>query len=92
MRVPRGDDLHALTFAQALAVVFTGPRPKISRYRSPNDVYIDKWVYELLDLIERTAAKRVLIDSLSDLQYAAPIPCASASSSTRSCNASRARP
>ncbi len=43
-------------------------------YRSPNDVYIDEWVYELLDLIERTAAKRVLIDSLSDLQYAAPDP------------------
>jgi circadian clock protein KaiC len=43
-------------------------------YRSPNDVYIDEWVYELLDLIERTGAKRVLIDSLSDLQYAAPDP------------------
>jgi circadian clock protein KaiC len=41
-------------------------------YRSPNDVYIDEWVYELLDLIERTGARRVLIDSLSDLQYAAP--------------------
>jgi circadian clock protein KaiC len=41
-------------------------------YRSPNDVYIDEWVYELLDLIERTGATRVLIDSLSDLQYAAP--------------------
>ena len=41
-------------------------------YRSPNDVYIDEWVYEVLDLIERTGAKRVLIDSLSDLQYAAP--------------------
>ena len=43
-------------------------------YRSPNDVYIDEWVYELLDLIERIGAKRVLIDSLSDLQYAAPDP------------------
>jgi circadian clock protein KaiC len=43
-------------------------------YRSPNDVYIDEWVYELLDLIERTGSKRVLIDSLSDLQYAAPDP------------------
>ena len=41
-------------------------------YRSPNDVYIDEWVYELLDLIEGTGAKRVLIDSISDLQYAAP--------------------
>jgi circadian clock protein KaiC len=41
-------------------------------YRSPNDVYIDEWVYELLGLIERTAATRVMIDSLSDLQYATP--------------------
>jgi len=39
-------------------------------YRSPNDVYIDEWVYELLDLIESTGATRVMIDSLSDLQYA----------------------
>jgi circadian clock protein KaiC len=41
-------------------------------YRSPTDVYIDEWVYDLLDLVERTGARRVLIDSLSDLQYAAP--------------------
>jgi len=43
-------------------------------YRSPNDVYIDEWVYELLALIEATGATRVLIDSLSDLHYAAPDP------------------
>jgi circadian clock protein KaiC len=43
-------------------------------YRSPNDVYIDEWVYELLDLVERAAAKRVLIDSLSDLQYTTTDP------------------
>jgi circadian clock protein KaiC len=43
-------------------------------YRSPNDVYIDEWVYELLDLVEATGARRVLIDSLSDLHYAATDP------------------
>ena len=43
-------------------------------HRSPNDVYIDEWVYELLDLIETTGATRVMIDSLSDLQYATPDP------------------
>ena len=43
-------------------------------YRSPNDVYIDEWVYELLELIEATHATRVLIDGLSDLQYATPDP------------------
>jgi circadian clock protein KaiC len=41
-------------------------------YRSPNDVYIDEWVYELLDAVERTDARRVVIDGLSDLQYATP--------------------
>jgi circadian clock protein KaiC len=41
-------------------------------YRSPVDIYVDEWVYELLDAVERTGARRVLIDSLSDLQLAAP--------------------
>ncbi|HYH89666.1 MAG TPA: ATPase domain-containing protein [Solirubrobacteraceae bacterium] len=43
-------------------------------HRSPNDVYIDEWVYELLDLIETTGATRVMIDSLSDLSHATPDP------------------
>lgn len=43
-------------------------------YRSPNDVYVDEWVYELLACIERAGAKRIVIDSLSDLQYATPDP------------------
>jgi circadian clock protein KaiC len=41
-------------------------------YRSPNDVYIDEWVYQLLDVIKTTGATRVMIDSLSDLRYATP--------------------
>lgn len=43
-------------------------------YRSPNDIYIDEWVYQLLDCIERVGARRVLIDSLTDLQVASPDP------------------
>jgi circadian clock protein KaiC len=43
-------------------------------YRSPVDIYVDEWVYELLDTVERTGARRVLIDSLSDLQLASPEP------------------
>ena len=39
--------------------------------RSPVDLYIDQWVYELLAAIERTGARRVLIDSLGDLYFAA---------------------
>lgn len=43
-------------------------------YRSPVDVYVDEWVYTLLETVERTGARRVLIDSLSDLQLASPDP------------------
>jgi circadian clock protein KaiC len=39
--------------------------------RSPVDLYIDQWVYELLGAIERTGARRILIDSLGDLFFAA---------------------
>src|SRR5688500_9615739 len=41
-------------------------------HRSPVDLYIDQWVYELLEAVERTGARRILIDSLTDLQLAAP--------------------
>lgn len=41
-------------------------------YRSPVDLYIDEWVYDLLAAIERTSARRVLVDSLTDLRFAAP--------------------
>src|SRR5918992_4207371 len=33
-------------------------------YRSPVDIYMDEWVYELLECIEKIGATRVLIDSL----------------------------
>jgi circadian clock protein KaiC len=39
-------------------------------YRSTVDMYIDEWVYELLEEIERHHIKRVLIDSLGDLRVA----------------------
>src|SRR5207237_10518479 len=39
--------------------------------RSPVDVYIDQWVYDLLDLVEEVGARRVVIDSLADLLIAA---------------------
>jgi circadian clock protein KaiC len=40
-------------------------------YRSPVDIYIDEWVYDLMDAVERTGARRVLIDSLADLRMSA---------------------
>jgi circadian clock protein KaiC len=40
-------------------------------YRSPVDLYLDEWFYELLDVIERTRARRIFIDSLGDLRRAA---------------------
>ena len=41
-------------------------------YRSPVDIYIDEWVYELMQAVDRTGAQRVLVDSLADLRLAAP--------------------
>ena len=42
--------------------------------RSVVDIYIDEWVYQLLDLIEKTGARRVVIDSLPDVMVAAADP------------------
>jgi circadian clock protein KaiC len=42
--------------------------------RSMVDIYIDEWVYELLDLIQAVDAKRVVIDSLPDVMTAAGDP------------------
>jgi circadian clock protein KaiC len=39
--------------------------------RSLVDMYLDEWVYELLDLVEATGAKRIVIDSLPDLMTTA---------------------
>jgi circadian clock protein KaiC len=39
-------------------------------YRSPVDLLVDQWVYELLAAVQRTGAKRILIDSLGDLAFA----------------------
>ncbi|HXM71666.1 MAG TPA: ATPase domain-containing protein [Candidatus Dormibacteraeota bacterium] len=42
--------------------------------RSVVDIYIDEWVYLLLDLIEQTGARRIVIDSLPDVMIAAADP------------------
>jgi circadian clock protein KaiC len=39
-------------------------------HKSPVDLYLDEWFYELLDVIDRTKAKRLFIDSLGDLRRA----------------------
>jgi circadian clock protein KaiC len=40
--------------------------------RSPVDLHIDEWAYELLACVERTKARRVVVDSLGDLLFASP--------------------
>ncbi|MFL5680955.1 MAG: RAD55 family ATPase [Chloroflexota bacterium] len=40
--------------------------------RSPVDVYIDEWVYDVLTAVEETGAELLVIDSLSDLRIASP--------------------
>ena len=39
-------------------------------YRTPVDLYLDEWVYDFLDTLQRTGARRVAIDSLGDLRAA----------------------
>jgi circadian clock protein KaiC len=39
-------------------------------YRSPVDIYIDEWVHDLLHAAETAQVRRVVIDSLMDLQMA----------------------
>ncbi|HTU76017.1 MAG TPA: ATPase domain-containing protein [Trebonia sp.] len=39
-------------------------------YRSPVDIYIDEWVHDLLQAAEAFKARRIVIDSLMDLQMA----------------------
>jgi circadian clock protein KaiC len=43
-------------------------------YRSAVDLYLDEWVYDLLDLIESRGIRRVVIDGLSNLRVAAQEP------------------
>jgi circadian clock protein KaiC len=40
-------------------------------YRTPVDLYLDEWVYDLLDTAHRTGATRIAIDSLGDLRASA---------------------
>jgi circadian clock protein KaiC len=42
--------------------------------RSPVDVYIDEWVYEVFERVESTGAELLAIDSLTDLRIASPDP------------------
>ena len=39
-------------------------------YRSPVDLYLDEWLYDLLDTVQRTGAQRLAIDSLGDMRAA----------------------
>jgi len=39
-------------------------------YRSPVDLYTDEWVHAVFALVERTQARRLMIDSLDDLRRA----------------------
>jgi circadian clock protein KaiC len=41
-------------------------------YRSTVDLYIDEWVYSVLDAIESQNVTRLVIDSLGDLAFASP--------------------
>ncbi|WP_406635015.1 RAD55 family ATPase [Amycolatopsis sp. WGS_07] len=40
------------------------------RCESPNDIYIDEWCYDLLESLNATQSRRLVIDSLTDLAAA----------------------
>ena len=39
-------------------------------YQLPIDLQLDRWVYDIMDVVERTQASRLFIDSLTDLEAA----------------------
>ena len=43
-------------------------------YRSAVDIYLDEWVYDLLELMDSSEAGRLFIDGLGNLRAAAPDP------------------
>jgi circadian clock protein KaiC len=43
-------------------------------HASPVDLYVDQWVYSLLDRAEAIGAKRIVVDSVDDLSFAVPDP------------------
>ena len=43
-------------------------------YRSAVDIYVDEWVYDLLELMDSSKAGRLFIDGLGNLRAAAPDP------------------
>ncbi|QSB15558.1 hypothetical protein JQS43_04185 [Natronosporangium hydrolyticum] len=48
--------------------------PVTVMYRSPVNLHLDEWAYQLLDTVAKTGATRILVDSLSDLQLATNNP------------------
>ncbi|HET7929658.1 MAG TPA: ATPase domain-containing protein [Actinomycetota bacterium] len=40
-------------------------------YRSPVDMYLDEWVYELLEQVQKLGIRRIMIDSLGELRATA---------------------
>jgi circadian clock protein KaiC len=41
-------------------------------YRSPVDLLIDEWVYEVIEAMKRTGIRRLLIDSIGELRMGSP--------------------
>jgi circadian clock protein KaiC len=43
-------------------------------HASPVDLYVDQWVYNVLDRAEESGAKRIVVDSIDDLAFAVSDP------------------
>lgn len=73
----RGEPVLLATFQENATQIhralagFAGEAEIQVMYRSPIDVYIDEWVFDLSEAIRRTGSSRVVVDSLSDLRVGA---------------------
>jgi circadian clock protein KaiC len=65
------DDLQLTRVAKGFGWSFEDPNVSLM-YASPVDLYVDEWVYALLDRAEEIGAQRIVIDSVDDLSFSVP--------------------
>jgi circadian clock protein KaiC len=67
------DDLQLSRVAAGFGWTLDDPNVSLL-HASPVDLYVDQWVYNVLDLADATGAKRIVVDSIDDLAFAVPDP------------------
>jgi circadian clock protein KaiC len=65
------DDLQLSRVAAGFGWTLDDPNVSL-HHASPVDLYVDQWVYNVLDLADEVGAKRIVVDSIDDLAFAVP--------------------